>query len=218
MEVPQTVCLVEALSRVEGVVAVVLGGSRARGTAQPASDVDLGIYYDPHRALNTGALDRAVASLDDRRSTGLVTARGEWGPWINGGGWLTVNGVAVDLLYRDLSQVTRVIELAREGQFEIARQPGHPFGFLSTIYAGEVAICHELHDPGRRLAELKARLAPYPERLRQALAARFLWEASFSIEVARKAVGRADVAYVAAQLFYAVTAAAQALFALNRTH
>ena len=30
-----------------GVVAVVLGGSQARGTAAPDSDVDLGLYYDP---------------------------------------------------------------------------------------------------------------------------------------------------------------------------
>jgi predicted nucleotidyltransferase len=32
------------LIAIPGVVAVVLGGSRARGTATPESDVDLGLY------------------------------------------------------------------------------------------------------------------------------------------------------------------------------
>jgi hypothetical protein len=34
------------LSQISGVVAVVLGGSHARGSARPDSDLDIGIYYD----------------------------------------------------------------------------------------------------------------------------------------------------------------------------
>ena len=40
--------LVEAVERlrwVDGVAAVVLGGSYARGTQHPQSDIDIGIYY-----------------------------------------------------------------------------------------------------------------------------------------------------------------------------
>ncbi|RVX41729.1 nucleotidyltransferase-like protein [Nonomuraea polychroma] len=33
------------LAGVPGVAAVVLGGSRARGTHRPDSDIDLGLYY-----------------------------------------------------------------------------------------------------------------------------------------------------------------------------
>ena len=33
------------LRAVDGVVALVLGGSHARGTARPDSDLDLGLYY-----------------------------------------------------------------------------------------------------------------------------------------------------------------------------
>jgi len=58
------------LSLVDGVVAVVLGGSVARGQANLASDVDLGIYYRPDEPPSLDAL-RAVASrLDDRRRGG----------------------------------------------------------------------------------------------------------------------------------------------------
>jgi len=45
---------------VEGVVGVLLGGSRARGTHHPDSDVDLGVYYRP--PLDVGGLARWPAS------------------------------------------------------------------------------------------------------------------------------------------------------------
>jgi tRNA nucleotidyltransferase (CCA-adding enzyme) len=34
------------LEGVPGIIGVVLGGSRARGTHRPDSDIDIGIYYD----------------------------------------------------------------------------------------------------------------------------------------------------------------------------
>jgi predicted nucleotidyltransferase len=37
--------LAARLAAVDGVVGVVLGGSRARGTHRPDSDYDLGLYY-----------------------------------------------------------------------------------------------------------------------------------------------------------------------------
>ena len=37
--------LVSALAEVPGVAAIVLGGSRARGTDQANSDYDLGLYF-----------------------------------------------------------------------------------------------------------------------------------------------------------------------------
>jgi len=37
--------VIDRLRRVDGVAAIVLGGSQARGTATPHSDVDLALYY-----------------------------------------------------------------------------------------------------------------------------------------------------------------------------
>jgi predicted nucleotidyltransferase len=37
--------IVDCLQLVEGIVAIALGGSRARGNHTPKSDVDLGLYY-----------------------------------------------------------------------------------------------------------------------------------------------------------------------------
>jgi predicted nucleotidyltransferase len=41
---PVVGALVDAVARVPGVTAVALGGSWARGTARPESDVDLALY------------------------------------------------------------------------------------------------------------------------------------------------------------------------------
>lgn len=38
---------VDRLQSVEGIVAIALDGSRARGNHTPKSDVDLGLYYQP---------------------------------------------------------------------------------------------------------------------------------------------------------------------------
>ena len=84
------------LGEVPGVAAVALGGSWARGEARPDSDVDLGLYYSPGVPPNIEGLRRLAKELDDRHLPDLVTEIREWGPWINGGGWLRVAGRPVD--------------------------------------------------------------------------------------------------------------------------
>ena len=75
-------------------------------------------------------------------------------------------------------------------------QVGHPFGFVTPTYPGEVALGRMLADPTGRLTELQQAAGVYPPALRDAFAA-WLWEADFDIEIAAKAVDRADTAYVA---------------------
>lgn len=207
--------IVDGLSRVAGVEAVVLGGSRSQGTHTADSDFDIGIYYASADALDIPALDRLAARLDDRRQSGLVTAIGGWGPWINGGGWLTVDGQHVDFLYRDLGRVAQAVEDGRAGRFEFVYQPGHPHGFASTTYMSEVAVCGPLWDPCGRVAALKALTQPYPVALRRAIIERFFWEADFSLGVGGKGIARGDLAHVAGCAFRAVMCLTQCLFALN---
>src|SRR5262249_12295785 len=64
------------LSAIPGVRAVVLGGSRARGTAMPESDVDLALYYEPDEPPAHAALDALACELDDRHPRGAVTSLG----------------------------------------------------------------------------------------------------------------------------------------------
>jgi hypothetical protein len=203
------------LQGVDGLVAIVLGGSRATGTHHAASDIDVGLYYVAATPPDLTALRRVAATLDDAGRGEAITPLGAWGPWINGGGWLRVQGRPVDFLYRDLTKVRQVVAACRAGEVEIAYQPGHPHGFVTSIYMGEVAYARTLWDPTGALAELKQRTLPYPAALRQATQAKFLWEAGFSLENAQKAVARGDVAYVAGCCFRTVACLMQVLFAHN---
>ncbi len=210
--------LIPALAAAPGVLAIGLGGSRARGTAAPSSDFDVGLYYRRGAELRAASVREALRDLIDDPDSASVTEVGEWGPWIVGGAWLTVARAKVDLLYRCAESVRDVICACRAGQISMNYQPGHPHGFSSAIWMGEAAICRPLHDPEGLLAELKAMTEPYPAPLREALIRRFQWEALFSIENAETAVGRGAPTHIAGCAYRALSCVAQVLFALNRRY
>lgn len=118
---------------------------------------------------------REVAGPDAR-----VTAPGEWGPWVDGGGWLSISGTAVDWIYRDLDRVHAAWRHADPGFFTFHAQRGHPLGVPDFAYAGEVALGVVLADPTGELTELHQMTGHYPSQLGEALVAG-LWEASFLI-------------------------------------
>ncbi len=204
--------LAARLVRVPGLVAVTLGGSRARGVHAPGSDVDLGLYYRPPLDLDRlGALARDVAGPD-----ASVTGPGEWGPWVDGGAWLTVDGVPVDWIYRHLDRVRAAWTDAQEGRHGWHAQVGHPLTVLDVAYAGEVALGVVLADPTGELTALRAAARRYPEALARGLVESSVWEAGFAVAIARKAVGRGDAVYVAGCLFRAVGLCTHALHAHAR--
>jgi hypothetical protein len=198
--------LAESLCQVDGMVGVLLGGSRARGEHTAESDFDLGLYYRP--PLDVEALQDLAQSAGGPEAS--VTRPGEWGPWVDGGGWLHIGGTPVDWIYRDLDRVRTSWEDARQGRYDLHFQIGHPFGVPGFMYAGEVALGVVLADPSGEIAALRQAARTYPPRLTRALVAG-LWEASFDLDIARKAVGRGDTAYVAGCLFRVVEVCAQAL-------
>jgi hypothetical protein len=210
--------IIEKLKHIDGVSAVVLGGSRARGTHTPKSDIDLCIYYHPAHLLDLTALERVAVEIDDSQRTGLITPIGGWGPWINGGGWLKVQSQAVDFLDRDLQKVETVIEECLAGQVEMFYQPGHPHGFVSSIYLAEVAVCQPLWEADGQLSALKKRVHPYPLALQKALIQKFAWEIDFALQTGRKSIDRKDVTYAAGCCFRSVACMLQVLFALNTEH
>jgi hypothetical protein len=110
--------VVARLAPIQGIRAVALGGSRARGTAREDSDIDLGLYYDHSAPFVIEELDTAARQLDDRHTGGLVTPLGAWGQGVNGGGWLLIDGHHVDFLYRDLSHMHEVIERCVQGEID----------------------------------------------------------------------------------------------------
>jgi hypothetical protein len=208
--------MTKALARAPGVAALALGGSRARGTAAPSSDFDIGLYYRRGAEPEASRLREILAPLVDEPAAATVTEIGEWGPWIVGGAWLSVGGRKVDILYRCVESVEEVIRSCARGQVTMNYQPGHPHGFSSAIWMGEAAVGRPLHDPDGALAALKAMALPYPEKLGRTLVDRFFWEVAFSIENGALALARGDVTHIAGCAYRALACAAQVLFALNR--
>jgi len=205
------------LAGIDGVVAVALGGSWARGDARPDSDVDLGVYYRAANRPAVPAFRRLAEALDDGRPL-AVTEFGEWGPWIDGGAWLTIEGRRVDWLYRDVDRVATAIAESRAGRSRCHYQIGHPHGFHTHTYLAETFHCRPLHDPDGALARLKAAAEPYPPRLRRQLVDEFLFEAAFSLDISRKSAARGDVLHVAGNLFRTAAALLQVVFALNERY
>jgi hypothetical protein len=203
--------MAEGLTGIPGIAGVMLGGSRARGTHRPDSDWDLGLYYrgEPDTA--------ALAALAARFTGGPVEVAGPggWGPWVNGGAWLTVDGTPVDWILRDLDRVEDVWEECRAGRYEVGTQPGHPLGFWSPAYPGEVALGRVLADRDGELTALRERTTHYPEPLREALVAA-AWEAEFSVAGARKSAGAGDTLHVALCLSRALGVLTQCLHAHHR--
>lgn len=210
--------IVAALSVVPGLRAIALGGSRSRGEASQNSDYDIGLYYDGG-SLDLASLEKALKSLDDRHRDGLLNPPGAWGPWINGGAWLTVGGEPVDILLRDLSRVEQTVNDCVAGVITIDYQAGHPFGFVNAIYAAETHYCQPLwQDERAPLDRLKAILhaeGEYPPRMRETMVRRFMWEAWFSLACARTAAHRGDFHYAEGAVFRAVSAWTAVLYALN---
>ncbi|UZJ33439.1 nucleotidyltransferase domain-containing protein [Streptomyces endophytica] len=198
------------IARVPGVVGVMLGGSRARGTHRADSDWDLGVYY-------RGELDLAGLEALAAEVTGgpvEVFGPGAWGPWVNGGAWLVLpDGRHVDWILRDLDRVRRVWKDCRAGRYETGVQPGHPLGFWSPAYAGEVALGRVLADTDGELSALKEEARAYPPALRTSLTGAAVWDAGFSVAMAGKSSAAQDVLHAALCLSRAIGQLVQALYA-----
>ena len=207
----------DGLASVRGVVAVALGGSHAAGTAHAGSDLDLGIYYLEGAPLDLDGL-RALATVLDPEGVASVTEPGAWGPWMDGGAWLTIKGQRVDWIYRNLDRLSREIDAAERGehQWHAAQQPPH--GFVSVILLAELHVCRVLHDPRGKLAALKARVATYPPALRERLQQDYLGLADFTLYHARGHAARGDVYNTAGCLNRVGACLTQVLYAVEQCY
>jgi hypothetical protein len=129
VELPEPVAEVaDELAASRGVVAVVVGGSRATGDERPESDWDLGVYY-------RGSLDLSAVA-----ARGEVYPPGSWGRMMNGGAWLDVDGTRVDVLLRDLDVVEHWTAEAEAGRFEVDGLLGYVAGIPTYSLAAEAAV------------------------------------------------------------------------------
>src|SRR4029077_5818328 len=158
----------------------------------PGSDIDLGLLYADAAPFSIQSVRELAESVNDTPGP-VVTDFYGWGPWVNGGAWLTIGGQRVDFLYRSLEHLERVIAEAQAGRYEVHYLQQPPFGFFSATYLGEIAVCVPLFDPTARLDALKRGVASYPEALRQAVVRDYLFMAEFTLVMfAPKYAARSD--------------------------
>lgn len=194
---PQSVTeLVDVLSAMPGTVAVVLGGSHAVRSNDESSDWDLGIYY------------RGKIDLTALAAFGTVFPPGSWGRVMNGGAWLELGGMKVDVILRDLDVVEYWTRRAQEGEFERDALLGYLAGIPTYTLSAELASCLPLR------GNIEA--VPFPPKL--AAVAPPVWRfcSSFSLEYARMHARRGNVAGVAGQMASAVMEEAHAILCERR--
>jgi len=181
----------DVLASMRGTVAVVLGGSRAQGASAAQSDWDLGVYY--RGDLDTTALGRL----------GKVHPPGSWGRVMNGGAWLDVDGLKVDVLLRDLDMVEHWSARAGEGEFEIDALLGYVAGVPTYSLAAERAVAVVLRGDARTEEA-------FPAKLAEAAPARWRFCADFSLAYARMHAVRGDRIATSAQAAKAIMEEAHA--------
>lgn len=209
--------LVSQLSAIEGVEAIVLGGSYASGTFHDASDMDIGLYYSEAAPFAIEEIRRIARGASSEQPV-TVTDFYQWGAWVNGGAWIHTRHGKVDFLYRNLDHVHRTIDQAEQGisHHDYGQQPA--YGFHSVIYLAETRACIPLFDPRQRIRDLKRRVEVYPPRLKQKIIQDSLWSVEFTLLHARGFADRADVYNTAGCMTRAASSLTQALFALNETY
>ena len=210
--------ITEALQNVSNVVAVVLGGSQARGFARPDSDIDIGIYYREASPLAVDEVRSVAERICTAGSVPVVTGMHEWGPWVNGGAWIQTPAGKVDFLYRNVNQVQLAITEGRQGMWHHDYDQQPPYGFRSVVYFGETFICVPLHDPDGEIVRLKQRVAEYPEPLRDRIVQDSLWGAEFSLQFCSRFGNASDVYNASGCMTRVAQFLVHALFALNREY
>ncbi|BCL77908.1 nucleotidyltransferase domain-containing protein [Ktedonobacteria bacterium brp13] len=209
--------LVGALNAVHGLSAIVLGGSYASGSARPDSDIDIGLYYDENRPLDIAQI-RSIAALLNDTPDPTVTDIGGWGTWVNGGAWLTIGGQRVDFLYRNIDFVSATIDDCNAGNLRSDYWQQPAYGFHNFMYCTETAICRPLFDPDQVIGRLKAKVAHYSPRLKQAIIKHFLWSARFTLDNISKPALRGEVYLVTGGLARTIHCLVQILYAINETY
>ncbi len=188
---PAIARLADTLATMPGVVAVVLGGSRALGTASEASDWDLGVYY--RGKLDTGALE----------AFGTVHPPGWWGRIMNGGAWLQIEGTKVDVLLRDLEVVEHWSARAQDGEFEIDALLGYVAGVPTYSLMAERAVARVLRGDLRGVGG-------YPPKLAANASQRWRYCADFTLTYARMQAAKGDAIGTLGQAAKAVLETAHA--------
>ena len=206
---PISVEVVNAVSKVPGVVAIALGGSRSLGVATPQSDFDIAVFERGRGDIQPDDVREAIKTIADgqiKLTKDLALAE------------FTVQERQVELFFRRTTTIAKEIGEAKTGKFTRWQHVLHPNGFLSTAQISYATYGRALWDPEGELAALIKLATPYPDALREQMLKTFRGEAALTLIHAAKVKNLTELPYLSALYARAVSAWTLALFATNRRY
>jgi predicted nucleotidyltransferase len=209
--------IIDELKSIEGIKAIVLGGSYAMGMATDNSDLDIGIYYSNNKPFEIAKIKLIAEKYSDNDKP-TVTEFYEWGPWVNGGAWIKTAIGEVDFIYKNIEQIITTINNAKNGVWENHFEQQPPYGFSSLIFLAETQYAIPLYDPDNLIIKLKEYVKQYPPKLKQSVIQQSLWSAEFTIWQAEGFANKADTYNTFGCLTRAIKNIVTALFAINERY
>jgi predicted nucleotidyltransferase len=206
------------LGMIDGVVAVALGGSWARGHSDLDADIDLAIYYRDEHQPNVDALLELAQGLNSSLDADTIKDFWSQGPLTSDGAWLWIEGRRVDFKAREIGFVQQQVERSSLGVVTGQYQPGYPHGFFSHYYMGAIHECKPLFDPEGVLRTLKGSTERYPYPLKASVVRAFSREADLILFAAQQAAAQEDLYYTVGCLHRCVACLVQVLFAANEIY
>ena len=183
--------LLNALRIRPDVQAIAVVGSYASGTQRLDSDIDACVFY--RRDLDVdGLADSICTEFALSTSDVSLTPRGGWGNWVDGGGWLTLEGQRVDVVYRCLERLGRELKRIQAGEIELDYLQAPAFGYFNFTWAAELQATDPLYDPDGRVADLIAQCKQFPVVLQEKCTSLFLHVAQFSADIGKKSLAREE--------------------------
>lgn len=124
----------------------------------------------------------------------------------------------MDLILRDIKRVEQVMKDTEQGIITSNYQTGHPHGYISAMYRGELGISKILYAKSDSFCEFKKQAETYPSALQKGLIDFFMFETGFSLIFAKASMDKDDISYVCGHCFRSISCLNQVLFAMNEEY
>jgi hypothetical protein len=207
--------VVNALSQLPEIRAILCFGSYAMGTFDEYSDIDLYAFCHPGIAPSA-ARREALEKIEGIEEVHIDHVEPGWeDQWSPCNDRFCLNGAPFDITYNTVNWIQTVIRKVKDlGAASIPELKFRPYTMLGLLENSVI-----LYDPEAWLQEICAGLQPYPEKLRQTLLSKNLGILRGSLEELQNYALR-DIGNTAFHfhLNRALDAVGRILFALNRRH